>query len=82
MCALLAIVLQPDQPKAPYSPKITHYLLERKLVRDSMLDGGILKPLRDRSDWVCVRLTTHSYATKSILPAWRGTRNSERERHP
>jgi hypothetical protein len=28
-----------------------------------MLDGGILKPLRDRSDWVCVRLTIHSSVT-------------------
>jgi len=30
-----------------------------------MLDGGILKPLRDRSDWVCVRLTIHLTLLKS-----------------
>ena len=42
-----------------------------------MLGGGILKPLRDRSDWVCVGLTIDPYVPKIILPAWRGTRNAK-----
>ena len=55
-----------------------HCLLKREIVRDSMLDGGILKPLRDRSDWVCVRLPIHPHVTEVILSARRGTRNAKR----
>lgn len=50
---LLEAVFQPAglQP-GKYSSKIPTYLLERKLISDSMFEGGVLKALQDRNDWV------------------------------
>jgi hypothetical protein len=45
---LLDAVFQPGK----YSPRIPTYLLERKLISDSMYEGGVLKALQDRNDWV------------------------------
>lgn len=40
------------KPRTPYSPKLLRYLLERGLVSNSMLNGGLLPALCLRSDWV------------------------------
>ncbi|KAG8831019.1 hypothetical protein FRC18_007226 [Serendipita sp. 400] len=34
-----------------YSPKIVAYLLERRLITDSSVKGGLIKALEDRGDW-------------------------------
>lgn len=43
------------KPQTPYSPKIIRYLLERDLVSNTMIKGGILPALCLRSDWVSAR---------------------------
>ena len=40
-----------DEPLA-YSSKIPLYFLERKLISDGIIEGGILRALQDRGDWV------------------------------
>jgi hypothetical protein len=35
-----------------YSSKIPSYFLERKLISDGMVEGGVLKALQDHGDWV------------------------------
>ncbi|PVG03662.1 hypothetical protein CPB86DRAFT_810725 [Serendipita vermifera] len=42
-------------PGRGYSPKIATYLLERKLITDGMVDGGVLKALQVRKDWESIR---------------------------
>ena len=42
------------QSGKPYAPKIMENLLKRKLVSDSMVEGGLLPALRERKDWVCL----------------------------
>lgn len=38
---------------SPYSPKIARYLLEKKVVTSSMLEGGLFLALKSWQDWVC-----------------------------
>lgn len=51
---LLTTVIQPSKPaNTPYSSEVVKYLLNRKVVNSSMLDGGLLAALRYKDDWVC-----------------------------
>ncbi|KAG6856986.1 hypothetical protein H0H87_011080 [Tephrocybe sp. NHM501043] len=54
---LLTTVLQPSKPaNAPYSSEVVRYLLNRKLLSSSMIDGGLLSALRYKNDWQSIEL--------------------------
>jgi len=47
-------IIQPEKPPDPlYSFDLVRHVIELGVVRSSMLNGGILSPLRLRNDWVC-----------------------------
>ncbi|EJF62319.1 hypothetical protein DICSQDRAFT_58264 [Dichomitus squalens LYAD-421 SS1] len=60
--SVLELVLHPPshaQGKAQtiaYSPKIVRYLLEKRAVSSSMVEGGVLSALAERNDWDTVTL--------------------------
>ncbi|KAG6900424.1 hypothetical protein C0993_010812 [Termitomyces sp. T159_Od127] len=54
---LLTTVIQPSKPaNTPYSSEVVKYLLNRKLVNSSMLEGGLLAALRYKNDWQSIEL--------------------------
>ncbi|KAJ7118777.1 hypothetical protein C8R44DRAFT_853923 [Mycena epipterygia] len=55
---LLVAVLQPAKPPSstPYSPAIVRFLLERRVVSASMIEGGLLAALKLRGDWNAIQL--------------------------
>ncbi|KAG6861980.1 hypothetical protein C0995_009164 [Termitomyces sp. Mi166 len=54
---LLTTVIQPSKPaNTPYSSEVVKYLLNRKVVSSSMLDGGLLAALRYKNDWQSIDL--------------------------
>ncbi|KAG6897610.1 hypothetical protein C0992_013050 [Termitomyces sp. T32_za158] len=54
---LLTTVIQPSKPaNTPYSSEVVKYLLNRKVVNSTMLDGGLLAALRYRNDWQSIEL--------------------------
>ncbi|KAJ6606417.1 hypothetical protein DFH09DRAFT_8080 [Mycena vulgaris] len=56
---LLVAVLQPGKPgSTPYSSAIVRYLLKRRVVSASMIDGGLLAALKLRGDWTAIELCT------------------------
>lgn len=58
---LMRVVLQTDSTRGDtpaFFSKIPSYFLERKLISDGIVEGGVLKALQDRGDWV------------NCLPSW------------
>ncbi|KAJ7491244.1 hypothetical protein FB451DRAFT_1514944 [Mycena latifolia] len=56
---LLVAVLQPAKPSStPYSSALVRYLLERRVVSASMVEGGLLAALKLREDWTAIELCT------------------------
>jgi hypothetical protein len=51
----MQVVLQPGNVEGSspaYPSKIPAYFLERKLISNGIIEGGVLKALQDRGDWV------------------------------
>ena len=48
---LLDVVIQPSKgADASYSPKVIHYLLQRRVVSAKMIDGSLLSVFQSRKD--------------------------------
>lgn len=53
MKELLDIILQPAKgADIPYSSKVLQFLLEKQAVSANMVEGGLFRVLKLRSDWV------------------------------
>lgn len=59
---LLEVVLPPVSKTAPpHAPQIIKSLLERRgVVSSAMVDGGLLRQLRERNEWVSRKFIPHS----------------------
>ncbi|KAJ7090344.1 hypothetical protein B0H15DRAFT_930478 [Mycena belliarum] len=56
---ILVAVLLPAKPSsAPYSSALVRFLLERRVVSASMIEGGLLAALKLRGDWNAIELCT------------------------
>lgn len=65
---VLDIVLQPTKgADIPYSSKTLQFLLERKTVSTSMVEGGLLHALMLRNDWVNPHRVFLSFTVLIIL---------------
>jgi hypothetical protein len=65
---VLDIVLQPNRgADIPYSSKTLQFLLERKAVSASMVEGGLLNALMLRNDWVNLHCVFPSFVVLIIL---------------
>ena len=70
---VLQIVLQPSKTgNIPYSSKVLQFLLEKRAVSSTILEGGLLKCLLLRNDWVrgCpmfVNLTNINFSRQSLV---------------
>ncbi|KAJ7063545.1 hypothetical protein C8F01DRAFT_1133448 [Mycena amicta] len=54
---ILAAVLQPS---GAYSPRIIKFLLEKRIVSASMVEGGLLAALLQHNDWNAIQLCTQT----------------------
>jgi gephyrin len=51
--SILDAVIQPQKPpNALYSSEIVRRLIQKGVVRSTMVEGGLLSSLRTRDDWV------------------------------
>ncbi|TFK28968.1 hypothetical protein FA15DRAFT_664615 [Coprinopsis marcescibilis] len=56
---LIAVLLPPVKPSgktAAHSPEILRSLLQRSLVSNSMIEGGLISALKARSDWTSIEI--------------------------
>ncbi|KAF8632319.1 hypothetical protein AX15_001941 [Amanita polypyramis BW_CC] len=55
---VLEVVLQPAKNPATvmYSSEVVRHLIKRKVVSNSMLEGGLVRALRAKNDWTSIQL--------------------------
>ena len=54
---VLDVIIQPTKNSASvmYSSSVVKHLIKQKAVSTSMLEGGLVRALKTRGDWVCIR---------------------------
>lgn len=54
---VLDVIIQPTKNSASvmYSSSVVKHLIKQRAVSNSMLEGGLIRALKTRDDWVCIR---------------------------